>query len=35
MRENDRRFFGDDSLSVFYEEMDKLKVSIKSFALDS
>ncbi len=25
MRENDRRFFGDDSLSVFYEEMDELK----------
>lgn len=25
MRENDRRFFGDDSLFVFYEEMDDLK----------
>lgn len=25
MRKNDKRFFGDDSLSVFYEEMDALK----------
>lgn len=25
MRENDKRFFGDDSLSVFYAEMDELK----------